>query len=133
MTYDADQMSFLADVSEVTVNGAGYGFNVVLEALNGLGGVTNAAPGVAGFSVLLPEASPIPVNGPVTLTAVFKLGDNFAGSTYILFEGDAWGDLNVDNSFIGEIQVTAVPEPETWLMWLGGLGLLAARYARRQA
>ena len=135
MEYDPASMGFLAEGSKVTVNGTEYGFLSVLADLSSLGGdmTSNVSPGTVAFAVylpVLPELVSIPVTGPVTLSATFELASTFTGPAFIDFEGAVGGEE--ESLFSGSIQVTAVPEPETWLMWLGGLGLLAARYARRR-
>ncbi len=135
MEYDPASMGFLAEGSKVTVNGTEYGFLDVLADLTNLGGdmTSNVSSGMVAFSVYLPvfpELVSIPVTGPVTLSATFELASTFTGPAVIYFDGAVGGEE--ESLFNGSIQVTAVPEPETWLMWLGGLGLLAARYARRR-
>lgn len=135
MEYDPASMGFLAEGSKVTVNATEYDFLDVLADLSSLGGdmTSNVSSGMVAFSVYLPvfpELVSIPVTGPVTLSATFELASTFTGPAFIDFEGAVGGEE--ESLFSGSIQVTAVPEPETWLMWLGGLGLLAARYARRR-
>lgn len=135
MEYDPTSMGFLAEGSKVTVNGTEYGFLDVLADLSSLSAdmTSNVSPGMVAFSIYLPvfpELVSIPVTGPVTLSAAFELSSAFAGPAFIDFGGAVGGEE--ESLFSGSIQVTAVPEPETWLMWLGGLGLLAARYTRRR-
>lgn len=134
VSYDPALMNFLPEMSSVDVNGAPYSFAGMLAALETLDPDVshNVAPGIVAFSFFLPLDGPasVPVSGPVTFSAVFVLAPDFSGPAYIDFSGAVAGDE--EQLFSGTITVTAVPEPETWLMWLGGLGLLASRYARRR-
>lgn len=77
--------------------------------------------------------STIAAGTTVTLTGVFDLLSPFkAGQTeQVRVFGDAF-DAGSFEPFSVTANVTAVPEPETWLMLLGGLGLLASRLRRRK-
>ncbi len=74
----------------------------------------------------------VPAGTSVVMMGVFNLQPGFdAGDTQVRVFGMA-----IDPSLNGEnfdvtATVAAVPEPETWLMLLGGLGLIAARVRRR--
>ncbi|WP_332856198.1 FxDxF family PEP-CTERM protein [Duganella sp. S19_KUP01_CR8] len=53
-----------------------------------------------------------------------------AGSYYVLISGHAMS--NSSGVYSSGVTVTAVPEPETYAMLLGGLGLIGAMVSRRQ-
>ncbi|MBV6321575.1 FxDxF family PEP-CTERM protein [Duganella violaceipulchra] len=53
-----------------------------------------------------------------------------AGSYYLLVSGSAMSKSA--GSYSSGVTVTAVPEPETYAMLLGGLGLIGAMVSRRQ-
>ncbi len=136
MEYDPASMDLVAGGAKVEAGGTEYDLWDVLDDLStmGAGVLTNVSPGMVAFSVYLP-VSPvpvvIPVSGPVTLSATFELSNTFTGPALIRFGGALAGEAD-ESLFDGSIQVTTVPEPETWLMWLGGLGLLALGRIRRQ-
>jgi hypothetical protein len=76
---------------------------------------------------------PVSNGSSFTLTGVFNMRTTFtSGTTDVQVVGTA-GDFafNPFEDFGGTATVTAVPEPETWLMLLGGLGLIASRVRRR--
>lgn len=99
----------------------------------------NSGAGQYTLSGLTIEPSyPLPAGTKLVLSGVFDvksaltagtstnvfISTTLAGSALDPFQEDTFSDM--------QITVSAVPEPETWMMLLGGLGLLAAR-ARRAA
>ncbi len=76
--------------------------------------------------------SPIPGGTTVTLTGVFNLLPGFdSGSASVRVFGEAIDPAFNSEPFDVTATVSAVPEPETWLMVIGGLGLIASRVRRR--
>lgn len=68
----------------------------------------------------------------ITMTGVFNMLPGFdSGATEVRVFGSADGVDFTSEGFNVSASVTAVPEPETWLMLLGGLGLIATRVRRR--
>ena len=77
---------------------------------------------------------PIAAGSSITLTGVFNMLPGFkSGSALVRVYGNA-GDavFNSLDEFDVTAAVSAVPEPETWLMLLGGLGLVASRVRRHK-
>ncbi|MCB2008254.1 MAG: PEPxxWA-CTERM sorting domain-containing protein [Rhodoferax sp.] len=75
---------------------------------------------------------PVPAGSSVTLTGVFDLLPGFdTGSTPVRVFGNASDQFFAFEEFDMTASVSAVPEPETWLMLIGGLGLIASRVRRR--
>jgi hypothetical protein len=129
MAYDSSQLTFRPDESTVKVGLApAIGFNDFIAALQlatGPNFLPNfGTPGLYGFSTsITPGQDPIIVSGPVTIAPAFLLDGHFSGPSFVYFEGDISGD-DLEDMFNGTIAITAVPEPETWLLWAVGLGLL---------
>lgn len=79
----------------------------------------------------------LPAGSSLVLTGVFDLvGLPMGQSTQVDMSGvltSTVADIEPTavNNFAVSAAVTAVPEPETWLMLLGGLGVLASRMRRR--
>ncbi len=79
----------------------------------------------------------LPAGSSLVLTGVFDLvGLPVGQSTDVAMSGIltstvADSDPSAVNNFAVSATVTAVPEPETWLMLLGGLCVLASRMRRR--
>ena len=75
---------------------------------------------------------PVPAGSSVTMTGVFDLLPGFdTGSTPVRVFGNASDQFFAFEEFDMTASVSAVPEPETWLMLIGGLGLIASRVRRR--
>lgn len=89
---------------------------------------------VASFASL---SQVLPAGSSLVLTGVFDLVGLAVGEstpvamTGILTSTVADIDPTAVNDFAVSAAVTAVPEPETWLMLLAGLGLLASRMRRQ--
>lgn len=142
MGYVTSQLTFLPDQSTVTVGATSGSYNSFLAALDLASGggliVNDGAPGFYGVTAAtLPETS-FAVTGQVTISAAFRLAAPFSSPQQIQYSGlisgpsDGLGG-NIETPFGGTITISAVPEPEIWLMWLAGVGLLATRAARRRS
>ncbi len=142
MGYLTSQLTFLPGQSTVTVGATSGSYNSFLAALQlaSAGGsffVNDGDPGFYGVTAaMLPDTS-MAVTGPVTISAAFRLATPFSSPQQIQYSGlisgppDGSGG-NIETPFGGTITISAVPEPEIWLMWLAGVGLLATRAARQR-
>lgn len=78
----------------------------------------------------------VPVTGPLLLTGAFQIDPAASpGSYQIAVSGwvSTGPTLELEEpSFSGVAAVTVVPEPEAWLLWLCGIGLLLTLAARRR-
>ena len=78
--------------------------------------------------------SPVNIVGPLVLQPAFlvrpgaPLGDTMVTMSGSISTDPVFEELYFDSS--ATITVSAVPEPEIWLLWLGGVGLLAWRRSR---
>lgn len=97
-------------------------------------------PSTPGSYTLLVESvssQMLPAGSSLVLTGVFDLvGLPVGESTPVAMSGILTStvadvDPSAINAFAVSAAVTAVPEPESWLMMLAGLGLLASRVRRR--
>ena len=57
--------------------------------------------------------------------------DQIDTSSFALASGLAWDFAQLSST--GVVGITAVPEPGTWALWLGGLAVLGASAARRRS
>lgn len=85
------------------------------------------------------------LTGSIVLKPVFDMSPGFAsGSSTVTISKLQFDDVNFNSDVLADssqpldyppidMTVTAVPEPETWLMMLGGLGLLAIRRIGQRA
>jgi len=124
----------IADVMEAASKVPGPGPDFFYSP--GQGGFTSAiTSGTFTFTgTYLTQSYPLPAGSSVTLTGVFQAQPGFAaGSTLVHVSGQALDASFTGQSFAATAAVAAVPEPEAWLMLLGGLGLVAARVRRRSA
>mgnify|MGYP000914004858 CR=1 FL=1 len=135
MFYDSNLLTFQPDMSTVTIGSASaIGLNNFIAALQTATAgnfVPNfGTPGIYGFTTsITPGQTPILVSGPVTVSAAFLLSGNLSGPAFVDYEGAISGAE--EHLFGNTITITAVPEPETWLLWAAGLGLLG-RFSRRR-
>lgn len=148
--YDPSKLSFSAASSTLTAGGSTFRLAEALALMEAASMVPGPgpdflySPGQADFGpaittgsftfggTYLSQSYLIPAGSSVVMMGVFNLQPGFdAGDTQVRVFGDV-----LDASFNGQnfdvtATVAAVPEPETWLMLLGGLGLIAARVRRR--
>lgn len=84
---------------------------------------------IASFSLV-----GLSVAGPLLLTGAFQIDPAASpGSYQIAVSGlVSTGPLIEEPEFTGMATVTVVPEPETWLLWICGIGLLLTRAARQR-
>lgn len=82
-------------------------------------------------------AEPETLTGPLVLRPAFLIRNGAPlGNTSVTVSGSIGeqplvGERDFNSS--ATITVSAVPEPEIWLLWLGGVGLLAWRRSRLQS
>lgn len=143
--YDKDFLTFNRDASTVSVQGAGPAIPLAIA----VGFLTTGVPGfdvesdnpaagqysLSGYAIAAND--PLPAGTKLVLTGVFDLKNSFTASTtaWVRISGQVSGPsadgLREDSFGILQTTVTAVPEPETWMMLLGGLGLIAGSMRRR--
>jgi hypothetical protein len=94
----------------------------------------NDAPGSFSLAVAYPPALsyPMPAGTQFVVNGVFTIAPSATLGVPLPIEitGQLGNQAGFDD-FANTVNVTAVPEPETWLMLLGGLGLLATRIRRK--
>jgi hypothetical protein len=150
LTYDSAVLTFNPDASTITYNGAStVGINTVLNQLAPDSGsvcagnsCSSSVPGI--FTVGWFTLGSVALNAPVTLTAAFIVspGAAIGSSSTVSLTGTSGANVPVSTDFpfgvrddnylaSAAITVTAVPEPEGWLMLLAGLGLIATLGRRR--
>lgn len=76
----------------------------------------------------------LPVTGPLLLTGAFQIDPAASPGNYSIAVSGfvSTGPLVEEPAFMGMATVAVVPEPETWLLWLGGIGMLLTRATRRR-
>ncbi len=124
-SYKDSALTFLPGASTVSYNSTSGPFLSSLPAVTtGPKLVANDVATVTFGSLTLDT---FPVNTPLLLTAVFQFKNAVPAGPYdISFSGTVSEDLVYEErGFSGLATVTAVPEPEVWMLLLGGLGLLA--------
>jgi hypothetical protein len=150
LAYDSAVLTFNPDASTITYNGASrVGINTVLKQLAPDSGTvcagnscSSSVPGT--FTVGWFTLGSVALNAPVTLTAAFIVSPGAAvgSSSTVTLTGTSGANVPVSTDFpfgvrddnylaSAAITVTAVPEPEGWLMLLAGLGLIATLGRRR--
>lgn len=148
--YDSAKLSFNAAASTLTVEGSALTLPTTLALMQAASVVPDSdpdfiyspGPGFFGSAIdtglftftgtYVSQSYLISAGDSVTMTGVFNLRPGFvSGDTPVRVFGQAIDPGLNGESFNVTATVTAVPEPETWLMLLGGLGLLAARVRRR--
>ncbi len=139
LNYDAAQLTFNPNLSSITYNGNTIvGINAVLGQLASdsgteCGGNPCSSEAAGQFSVAWNTLSFARLNTPVVMTAAFQV---LPGATSDIIElvGTSARDGQLDlDTFSQGATVTAVPEPEGWLMMLAGVGLIATLGRRRLA
>ena len=132
LTYDSSMLTFMTADSSVKTGADTLSFNDFISALNSVSSIliiNDSSPGLYALSA--GTLLPLPVSGPVEFTLAFKLANGFSSPSAVAYSGLISG--NDEDSFNGSMNISAVPEPEVWLLWLSGLGLLATRTLRRRA
>ncbi|MBL8338418.1 MAG: hypothetical protein JNM97_16750 [Rhodoferax sp.] len=134
LTFSDPMLTFNLGSSSVTLNGVTQAWTALPLFLavspSTVGDVTSIS--FSSFT-LAPEA----FTGPLVLRPNFTVrGTAPLGGTLVSIAGSVGSEPLVGERYFDSsatVTVTAVPEPEFWLMWLGGLGLLALRRVRRPA
>ena len=137
INYDAAQLAFNSNLSSITYNGNTIvGINTALGQLAGDSGLVCAGNACSSdsagqFSVAWNTLGVAQLNTPVVLTAAFQVLPGATSDIIELLGTSARdGQLGLD-SFSQGATVSAVPEPEGWLMMLAGVGLIATLSRRR--
>lgn len=140
--YDANKMTFNEGLSTVVFmpfGGSAFSLDdlVTLSGGDFIYWSTESTPGsyslVASFLTLaqsLPEGSSLVMSGVFDMTTLATGQTTSVVMSGVLTSTVADLDPTAVNDFSVSATVTAVPEPETWLMLLGGLGLIARRLRR---
>jgi len=133
--YDNSVLTFLPASSTVTYNGITIGFeslpNLVVGTKQAEFGVWTERYGSFADPFLTPPA----ITGTLLLTGAFQIMPRAAAGSYPI---QATGFISTgpfpleEPEFSHAVTVSVVPEPEIWLLWISGIGLLAARSARRR-
>ncbi len=134
LAYDPQVMTFLTAASTVAFNGV----TIPFAALPNFSPPTGSFDGVGDWHAYFSSFSlnPVPVIGNLVLTGVFQIAGPGAGSPIpgdylVRASGSVTTDLVYEERYFNaQTLVTVVPEPESWLLWLGGVGLVALRLAR---
>lgn len=127
--YEPQKLSFDEGMSTVNVGANTYGLSAFLSLLaaNSDYFLVNPDPGNGMFSLSAFALTPVNVTGPVEIKVALRLAQDFTlGASVVNYYGSISGDLDED-LISGNFSVSAVPEPQVWMLWLGGLGLLAMR------
>lgn len=151
MSYDPALLTFNLGQSTVSLFGTTHTLPAFLNQL----AMLQATPG-SGFEVYAGEPSPgnlfldagftsptgsTTLSGQIVVTTAFDLSPAFAvgSQTTVTIGHLEFADVNLGFSTLAstelpvEMTVSAVPEPESWLMLLAGMGLLGAVAKRRAA
>ena len=100
----------------------GYSFS--LASAGDLWGQTVATSGITSYAVTLYDST-FSLIGSDSTPATFSFTGLSAGSYFLTYVGVGTG------SYGGTLEVTAVPEPETYALMLAGLGMVGFMAARR--
>jgi len=150
VSYNPDLLTFNPLQSSVSILGQSYSlpeFFDQLSALSSIPGSDFTAVGGESMLGVLFFGAGFAVTGSTTLTGeivvntAFDLSSTFAvgTSSQVKVEQLEFADVNITFTPLASpefplvMTVTAVPEPESWLMLLAGLGLLGAVAKRRSA
>ena len=102
-----------------------------------LPGYSTPGPRVTGdvgsFQLSALTIEPPTFSGVLVLQPAFRIRDTAPlGNTTVSITGSVGSDRALGERYYdSSATVSAVPEPEIWLLWLGGLGLLAWKRKRR--
>jgi hypothetical protein len=100
----------------------GYSFSIA--SLSDLWGQTVVTSGIGAYSVTLYDSA-FTLIGSDSTPATFSFSGLAAGDYFLTYAGVGTG------SYGGVLEVTAVPEPETYALMLAGLGVVGFMAARR--
>jgi len=150
MDYNPALLSFNASQSSVAVLGTTYAlpsFLTQLSTLSAVPGFNNftidggaSGPGSLYFSAGFTPSGSITLNGEIVVTTAFDLAPSMGigSSADVTIAKLDFADPNTGPVSLATAEfplvmtVTAVPEPESWLMLLAGAGLLGAAVRRPQ-
>ncbi|OYY94837.1 MAG: hypothetical protein B7Y41_04575 [Hydrogenophilales bacterium 28-61-23] len=131
--YDADLMTFNKAQSSISINGVQQDFSALLSNPDFFS-LVNDDVGSYSLSALFGDGHYAIPAGSMVMNSVFDLTPGFhAGmSTAVHIYGSMTStaadvDPFPEDVFDVAASVTAVPEPATWLMMLGGLGLVVVQ------
>lgn len=134
--YDPNALAFLPGQTSLFYNGSSRSLTSMTNYTAGVASVAgNQLSQVFGFFALTGE----PVTGPLLLTTAFQiLAPAPLGTLPIQVSGTVSTDPNTifgEAEFAGAmaVTVTAVPEPEIWLLLISGFAWVAARSRRTAA
>lgn len=151
--YDPAQLALDITGSHINFGGFDYTYGNFIAALNAEKAATSNdfyfneqnVEGTYALQAGYSLGGPSILTGSIVLKPVFNLKPGFiSGSATVTISKLQFDDANFNSDILADssqpldyppidMTVTAVPEPETWLMLLGGLGLLAVRRMGRQA
>jgi len=139
INYDAAQLMFNSNLSSITYNGNTIvGINTALGQLASDSGSVCAGNACSSesagqFIVAWTTSGVAGLNTPWVVTAAFQVLPGATSDIIGLVGASArQGQLDLD-TLSQSAMVTAVPEPEGWLMMLAGVGLIATLGRRRLA
>ncbi len=133
LTYDASVLSFQPGASTVSYNGQTSPFNGLPNFF--AGPPQSVGGGQSQTTFVSYTLSGPTIEGPLVWTGAFELLPAIDPRSVhqVTISGlVSTGQLVEEPAFSAQFAIAAVPEPETWLLWIGGLGLLAAGVRRRQ-
>lgn len=149
MSYDPAQLTFNPLQSSVSVFGSAMTLPAFLAQLDALkhapgsdfdyyGG--QSAPGELFFGAGFTLLGSAPLEGDIVVTTAFNVAPSvlFGSQTLVKIEQLDVADVGAgivslaSSALPVTMTVTAVPEPESWLMMLAGVGLLGAVAHRRR-
>lgn len=130
LSYSAPLLALDLGNSSVTVNGVTGSWANILPFAPSTSG--SGSYELHAFTL----SPPTVLTGPIVLRPAFTIGNAAPlGATQVQVTGSIGSEPGIGERYFDStvaVTVTAVPEPEIWLMWLGGIGLLAWRRARLQ-
>lgn len=131
-------LTLLPASSTVTFPTTTTPFNAALSSLPGYAFGRSDQAGVRQDDIASFSLVGLSVTGPLLLTGAFQIDPTASlGSYQIAVSGlvSTGPVIELEEPAfdgIATINVTAVPEPETWLLWLCGIGVLFTRAVRRR-
>jgi PEP-CTERM motif len=149
MSYDPARLTFNPFLSSVSMSGTTVALPVFLTQLAQMEEAASPSdftfyagqktPGNLFFGAGYTVEGSLPLTGSIVVTTAFDLSPSFeVGTQSLVHIGRLeFTDFNLAFTSLASEQmpvsmaVTAVPEPESWLMLLAGMGLLGAMAKRR--